>query len=110
MKQKIIVDIDGTICTTKKIHKDMHKNYKESIPRNDVIEIINKLYDKGNTIIYYSARHWVDFDLTVKWMKNNNVKYHTIVLGKPVGHVYIDEDKKLLTVEKLLEINGGIKK
>ena len=99
---KLVIDIDGTICIIEKKYKDMQKNYKIAIPRNDVIQKINKLFDKGNKIILYSSRHWIDFDLTIKWLKKFNVKYHTLVLGKPVGHYYIDERKKLLTVEEFL--------
>jgi len=102
MKLKYVIDIDGTICRTEKKYKDMQKNYKNSIRRKNVIEKINELYDKGNKIIFYSARHWIDFDLTIKWLKKYNVKYHTIVLGKPVGHVYVDEKHKLMDVEEML--------
>lgn len=101
MKKKYLFDIDGTICVTKHKHKDMQKNYKEAIPKKDVIMKINKLFDKGNIIMFYSSRHWVDFELTTKQLKKWNVKYHCLILGKPVAHYYVDEKNKILAVEDL---------
>jgi histidinol phosphatase-like enzyme len=46
----IYVDIDGTICKTKK------SDYKNSKPIKKNIEKINKLYEDGHTIIYWTAR------------------------------------------------------
>lgn len=103
MRIKYCIDIDGTICITKKKYKDMQKNYKAAIPRLDVIKKINELYDEKHIIIFYSARHWIDFELTQKWLKKYNVKYHTLILGKPVAHVYVDEKHKLLDVEDMLK-------
>ena len=45
-----MVDIDGTICYTD------GSNYKESKPNKERIEIINKLFDEGNEIHYWTAR------------------------------------------------------
>jgi hypothetical protein len=46
----IYVDIDGTIChTTGTNHNDSEPNYIQ-------IYKINKLYDEGNVIIYWTAR------------------------------------------------------
>ena len=103
MRKKYVIDIDGTICITKKKFKDMQKNYKAAKPRIDVINKINDLFDKGNIIFFYTSRPWVDFELTVKWLKKYSVKYHSLVFGKPVGHIYIDEKYKLLCVEDLLK-------
>ena len=45
----IYVDIDGTICS-------ISKPYSDAQPILKHIDKINKLYDDGNTIIYYTAR------------------------------------------------------
>ena len=47
----IFVDIDETICNTPE-----DRNYSKSVPINKNIEKINKLYDEGNTIVYWTAR------------------------------------------------------
>ena len=46
----IYVDIDGTICHTN------GTDYNDSKPKYDQIYKINKLYDEGNVIIYWTAR------------------------------------------------------
>jgi hypothetical protein len=47
---RIYVDIDNTICKTE------GNDYVNSKPILDNIEKINKLYNEGNTIIYWTAR------------------------------------------------------
>ena len=50
---KIFVDIDNTIC----YYKDTESvNYNLAIPYTGRIEKINRLYDDGNDIIYWTAR------------------------------------------------------
>ena len=46
-------DIDDTICKTN------GENYEEAEPIIKRIEYINKLYDQGNKIIFYTARGYV---------------------------------------------------
>jgi len=46
----IYVDIDGTICYTE------GADYENSIPNFTHIEKINKLYNEGNEIVYWTAR------------------------------------------------------
>ena len=50
----IYVDIDGTICHTPT--KDGKSDYPNSNPRQEQIDKINKLYDEGNEIVYWTAR------------------------------------------------------
>ena len=45
-----VFDIDGTICN------NTYGNYDNAEPDVERIEINNKLYDEGNTIIYQTAR------------------------------------------------------
>ena len=45
------IDIDGTICTPT-VGRDYHK----AEPWSDRIKVLNKLYDEGNHIIYFTAR------------------------------------------------------
>ena len=46
----VYVDIDNTICYTE------NSDYENSKPRYDQIDKINKLYDEGHEIIYWTAR------------------------------------------------------
>jgi len=92
-----VVDIDQTICYSK------NKDYKNAVPDFDRIEKINKLYDNGNKIIYFTARGMGTFDgnqllaiqkyykMTLDQLANWNVKFHQLILGKPAGDLYIDD-------------------
>ena len=76
-----MVDIDGTICYTN------GNNYESSEPRYDRIERLNKLYDEGNEIHYWTARgaksgkDWTEF--TKRQLGEWGVKSTSIRLGKP---------------------------
>jgi uncharacterized HAD superfamily protein len=79
-------DIDGTICSIEK-----PENYDKAEPNMKMIETINKLYDEGNLIYMYTARHMDKERTTKEWMQRYGVKYHHIFFGKPVAEIYIDD-------------------
>jgi uncharacterized HAD superfamily protein len=105
---QIIIDLDGTICTEE-------KTYSRSLakPIEGAIESINKLYQKGHIIIIYSSRTWMEYELTSHWLNENGVKYHQLILGKPIGDVWIDDraikfDKNWISIVNNLEgTNNG---
>ena len=53
---KIYVDIDETICYHKDEDSSKARDYTKAIPYMERIQKINDLYDKGHTIIYWTAR------------------------------------------------------
>jgi hypothetical protein len=85
----IYVDIDNTICVTE------GTDYNEVKPIPERIEKINKLYDEGNTIVYWTARGSVTgidhSELTKKQFKEWGVKYHELKFGKPPYDLFIDD-------------------
>jgi len=97
-------DIDGTICT------NTDGDYEQAIPFKEVIEKINGLYDLGHKIIFYTGRgsttgiDWYDF--TKKQLKDWQVKYHELIMGKPYADLYID-DKAINTSEWLAKYEQG---
>lgn len=57
---QIIIDMDGTICTEmRQFSRCLAK------PKADAVKTINELYEAGHTIIIYSARTWVEYEMTV---------------------------------------------
>ena len=88
----IYVDIDGTICETQ------DSDYRNAKPRKEQIYKINKLYDKGNTIIYWTARgtvtqiNWLPFieEQLGRW----GCRYHDVRVGKPQYDLWIDDKSK----------------
>ncbi|WP_018344812.1 HAD hydrolase family protein [Cytophaga aurantiaca] len=83
---QIIIDMDGTICTEERMFS---RSLAKPLPGS--VENVNKLYNEGHTIIIYTARTWMEFEMTTEWLKNNGVQYHQLMMGKPVGDFWIDD-------------------
>ena len=87
----IYVDIDDTICYRNTTELD----YTKSLPYKERIEKINKLFDEGNIIIYWTARgtktglNW--FDVTLNQLKLWNCKFTELRMGKPNYDLFIDD-------------------
>ena len=94
----IYVDIDETICTTPK-----SREYNSSEPIVENIEKINKLYDEGNTIVYWTSRgsgkqiNW--YDLTEKQLLSWGAKFNELRVDKPYYDIFIDD--KTLRIEEI---------
>lgn len=88
-----IVDIDNTICDTPNI--DGVNRYDLATPIAERISKINSLYDRGMTIVYWTARggstgiDWTD--LTTQQLENWACKYHELRMRKPSYDVWIDD-------------------
>lgn len=86
----IYVDIDETICRTSDDRK-----YENSKPIIENIKKINKLYDEGNTIVYWTARgsrkqiNW--YDLTYTQLNSWGAKFHELRVDKPYYDLFIDD-------------------
>lgn len=88
-----MVDIDQTICLTPFLDGKHH--YALSVPVKHRIEEINKLYDQGHTIIYWTARgsgSGIDWtELTTQQLYDWDCKFHEVRLGKPTYDVWVDD-------------------
>ena len=86
----IRVDIDETICKY-----EGEREYPKAVPIQERIDKINKLYDAGHTIVYWTARGSVTkkdwAELTVTQLNEWGAKYHKVELGKPHYDLYIDD-------------------
>lgn len=102
----IVVDIDDTISFT------YNRDFDNSVPNQQVIDKINKLYDEGWKIILFTARGGKSCktleqkeakyrELTERWLKRHNVKYNELMFGKPNADYYVD-DKNISIDEFLL--------
>tara|TARA_Y100001937_G_C6936610_1_gene248413 strand:- start:58 stop:366 length:309 start_codon:yes stop_codon:yes gene_type:complete len=97
----IYIDIDETICFHPEGSPNVARDYNLASPIIENINKANKLYDNGNTIIYWTARgattgiDWTE--LTTKQLKDWGVKYHELRLDKPFYDLFIDD--KVLNTE-----------
>jgi hypothetical protein len=98
---RIFVDIDNTICDT------IGTQYVNATPRLDKITVVNKLFNDGHYIVYWTARGTVsgiDFtELTTNQLNSWGVKYHEIRLKKPTYDIFVD-DKALTNIDQLKDL------
>ena len=89
-----VFDIDGTICTCD------DGDYEKSKPMWSRIDKINNLYSEGHTIHFLTARGMgrsenespqLFEDLTKQQLKEWDISYHELFMGKPAGDFYIDD-------------------
>ena len=84
----VYVDVDETICITPE-----DRNYENSTPIKKNIKKINKMYDNGDTIVYWTARGTISgidwTETTKRQLKEWGAKYHDVKLGKPHFDMYI---------------------
>tara|TARA_B100001113_G_C20932366_1_gene544988 strand:+ start:454 stop:747 length:294 start_codon:yes stop_codon:yes gene_type:complete len=89
---KVYVDIDETICYYKG-----ERNYSEALPLSENIAKINKLYDQGNEITYYTARGTVTgidwFETTKMQLEKWGCKYHKLDIGNKPDYDLLICDK-----------------
>jgi len=92
----IFVDIDGTICRT----VDGYENAK---PIYENIAKINKLYNEGHTIVYWTARGGntgIDWSaLTRKQLDEWGCLRHDLRLNKPSYDLFVED--KSVRIEEL---------
>ena len=95
----IFVDIDHTICSGPLSNS---KDYSKALPYETRIETINNLYDKGHTIVYWTARGTMTgipwFHETYKQLTEWGCKFHELRMGKPAFDLFID-DKVMNSIE-----------
>ncbi len=92
----VYVDIDETIC-----FYEGERHYPDAVPHYKNISKINKLYDEGHNITYWTARGTVT---GIDWMKVTHkqltewgCKFHTLSVGlKPAYDLLIcDKTKRI---------------
>lgn len=96
---KIVIDLDGTICTL----KQAHETYADVQLKPGAADFIRRLRQEGHYIIIQTARNMATCEsnlgkvmknvgkVTLEWLEKNGVEYDEIYFGKPNAHLYIDD-------------------
>lgn len=120
MRKIILCDIDGTICYPDIKNEESHL-YPTAKVIDGSLDIINKWYDEGNIITFFTARESKDREITEKWLTDNGFKYHGLIMDKPRclndddEYIWVDNRKvraitylgtwsELVTVKKEIKI------
>ena len=89
---KIFVDIDETIC-----FYDETRHYPDAIPNIENIAKINKLYDAGHYIKYWTARGSVTglkwYEVTKEQLEKWGCKHHELSVGEKPDYDLLICDK-----------------
>ena len=97
---RIYVDIDETIC-----FYEGEREYPEAVPHYENIAKINKLYDEGHEITYWTARGAVTkFDwseLTAEQLEAWGCKYHELKMNSkpPYDLLICDKTKRIEEID-----------
>ena len=91
-----LIDIDGTICDD--IPNEEPERMATAKVYPDALKTLNKWYDEGHIIFFFTSRTEAHRDYTETWLKNNGFKYHGLVMDKPrindnQEYVWIDNRK-----------------
>lgn len=96
-----LIDIDGTI--TEDVPNEEPERMATCEPFPDALDILNKWYDEGHIITFFTSRTEDHREVTEKWLKKHGFKYHGILFGKPRGGNYHWIDNHLV---KATRYNG----
>lgn len=98
--KKLIVDLDGTLTQANT------SDYKNVLPRTDVIEQLKNYKEQGFEIVIATARNMRTYEgnvgkinihtlpIITEWLDKHDIPYDEIIVGKPwCGHegFYIDD-------------------
>ena len=81
-----LIDIDGTICDD--IPNEQAQRMVTANVYEDALETLNKWYNQGHIITFFTSRLEVHRKVTEDWLEEKGFKYHGILMNKPRGGNY----------------------
>ncbi|HMS30366.1 MAG: phosphoheptose isomerase [Saprospiraceae bacterium] len=84
--KNFLVDIDGTICDD--VPNEEPERMVHVAPYPDALQILNKWYDEGHRITFFTSRTDAHKEITEAWLHKHGFKYHALLLNKPRGGNY----------------------
>ena len=76
-----LIDIDGTICDD--IPNEEPERMATAKLYPDALDTLNKWYDQGHNITFFTSRVEEHREVTEVWLKENGFNYHWLLMGKP---------------------------
>lgn len=84
--RNFLIDIDGTICDD--VPNEEPERMATILPYPDALSMLNKWYEEGHIIFFFTSRTEAHREVTEKWLLKHGFKYHGILFGKPRGGNY----------------------
>ena len=81
-----LIDIDGTVCDD--IPNEEPERMTTVLPFPDALKILNKWYEEGHIITFFTSRLEEHREVTETWLKKHDFKYHGLLMDKPRGGNY----------------------
>ena len=81
-----LIDIDGTI--TEDVPNETPERMAVVEPFPDALETVNRWYDNGHVITFFTSRTEAHRQITEEWLNRHGFRYHGILFGKPRGGNY----------------------
>lgn len=84
--RNFLIDIDGTV--TEDVPNEEPERMKSCQPFPDALETVNKWYDEGHIITFFTSRTEDLREITETWLNEYGFKYHGLLMNKPRGGNY----------------------
>ncbi len=81
-----LIDIDGTI--TDDVPNEEPERMVTCEPYPDALEILNRWYDEGHIITFFTSRTEGHREVTETWLEKHGFKYQGLLMNKPRGGNY----------------------
>ena len=81
-----LIDIDGTVGED--IPNEEPHRMATAEAYLDAIETINRWFNDGHQICFFTARTEEHREVTEKWLFDKGFRYHSLLMGKPRGGNY----------------------
>jgi hypothetical protein len=81
-----LIDIDGTVCDD--IPNEEPERMSNAKVFSDALETLNKWFDEGHIVTFFTSRTEAHRTVTEQWLKDNGFKYHGLLMNKPRGGNY----------------------
>lgn len=84
--RNFLIDIDGTV--TEDVPNEEPERMKTCAPFPDALETVNKWFDEGHIITFFTSRTEDLREITEAWLHKHGFKYHGLLMNKPRGGNY----------------------
>ncbi len=81
-----LIDIDGTV--TEDVPNEEPERMATCEPFADALETLNKWYEEGHFITFFTSRTEDHRAVTEAWLDKHGFLYHGLLMGKPRGGNY----------------------